>query len=479
MIKKTVLTVVLVIALMIVGFIFLLRGCLAGYDERSAIVPAMYFEKDGKSVVFTIVKFDECTSYKSSGGMTQKSVSTSYYIQINDAVTGENLDKKKIKTHGRIKNHPVSLMGKGGGNAWVFIGEPMAFDPFTLEKIADKSIIEARNPALAGKMPDARTYYNFHSNTGELYITATNGQAYVMSTSTLLATVVDEDAVNIDPVMAKVKALEKKIKDLGEEDRAWYDKFREFNRLYNARKISYEVYQDSTRSFNRRNDTIAAIRKKIAEEMEAWKDQADEIRDRQRDIEQMNRGNGVSYTDMSVASDTFNGRWYGLMMAADLEKRSKDFQYRPVYTETSRNKLYGASVRLKDPDNRSKKLLVDEPEKMNSDVFLQGGFMLDKANALPIHLSGKDGFIICYREKVGHDGAIMLARIDLEGHTVWTVNTKLTEFLDWIFTGKRLVVFGKDNKELSSGQANVLLNIDLSNGSQTIHDFFTDKMRKP
>ena len=88
MIKKLSLKIGLGILVVIAGFVLLLRGCLAGYDERSAIGPSLYFKKEGKEVVFSIVQYQKAISYKSGGGMTTKSVSTTYYLQTNNAVTG-------------------------------------------------------------------------------------------------------------------------------------------------------------------------------------------------------------------------------------------------------------------------------------------------------------------------------------------------------------------------------------------------------
>ena len=50
MLKKGLFGGAIVIIAIVAGFIFLLRGCLSGYDERSAITPVLYFEKDGKAV---------------------------------------------------------------------------------------------------------------------------------------------------------------------------------------------------------------------------------------------------------------------------------------------------------------------------------------------------------------------------------------------------------------------------------------------
>jgi hypothetical protein len=173
-----------------------------------------------------------------------------------------------------------------------------------------------------------------------------------------------------------------------------------------------------------------------------------------------------------------NGKWYGLLTGADLDKFDSRFQYRSVYTETARNKMYSAAVTVKDPSKKAFELQIGEPAKLNDAVYLQGGFLLDRNTALPIHLHHEDGFIVTYREKVGNDGNIVLARVDLSGNAKWSLNTKLPQFLDWIYTGNRLVIFGVDNKELSSDEANLLVIVDLNTGAMVVHDYFKDKMRK-
>jgi hypothetical protein len=477
MVRKIVIPGILVVAAFVVGFIFLLKGCLAAYDERSALTPALYFEKDNKAVVFTIVKFEEATSYKSGGGMTSKTVSTNYFIQINDAGTGERLQKKKIKHHQDVKNFPVTTLGDGGGRAWVFIGEPMAFDPFTLEKIADKKIIEERNPALKGKMPEQSSYYVYNNASNELLITATDGLKYSLSTTTLTATPVDDEDIAKSPLQARIKELEKKQKGLEEQYTAAYARYRENIDRLREKKISSNAYYDSGRVFNREQDTINVMQKMVRNELDDLKDLENADRDRQRDIENLTRSS-KSYTSICTAADTMDGKWYGLLAGADLEKFDDRFRYRNVYTETARNKMYSAAVTVKDASKKAVELQIGEPAKLNDAVYLQGGFLLNRNTALPIHLKNGEGFIITYREKVGNDGNIILARVDLEGNAKWSVNTRLSRFLDWIYTGKRLVVLGVDNKELSSDEANLLIIIDLDNGGMLVHDYFKDKMRK-
>jgi len=477
MLKKGLFGGALVIIAIIAGFIFLLRGCLSRYDERSAMAPVLYFEKADKGIVFSIVKYGKATSYKSNGGSTYKSMSVNYFIQANDAETGEVVAVKKIKHNSDIKFHPVTVIGTGNGKAWVFMNELMAFDPFTLEKIADKDIIEAKNPQMRGKMPGEKNYYVYNDANDEITITATDGIKYTLSTSSLLATAIDEEEIGKDPVEAKFKALKKMEAALNEKYTTYYERYRAFNKLYAEKKISYAAYLDSGRNFNRLQDSISEMKKSISGEVSDFADLSRATKDRQREIDNLKTGS-KSYTNICTGVDTFNSKWYGLLSGTDLEKPETRFRYMAVYTETARNKLYGAGISLRDSTKKAVELVIGEPEKINDAVYLQGGFLLDKNTALPIHLKNDDGFLICYREKVGHNGNIILSRVDLKGNIKWTFNTKLIEFTDWVYTGKRLIILGNDNKEISSSDANLLISINIQTGKAVMHDYFTDKVRK-
>jgi hypothetical protein len=474
--KKGIFGGVIVIIAIIAGFIFLLRGCMSRYDERSAITPALYFEKDGKAVVFTVIEYGEATSYKSGPGGTFKSMSTSYYLQANDATTGEVTANKKVKHSSDIKFRPVTVMGAGNNKAWVFIGELQGYDPFTLEKFADKEIIETKNPQLKGKMPDEERYYEYDHLSNSILITATDGMKYLLSTADLKATGIDEDNISKNPLEAKIKTLKKQEEALEEQYRAGYDRYLAYTQLYTEKKINYAAYLDSGKNFNRLQDSISKWKDNIRNEMGDLDDLKDADRDIQNKIKDL-MGSSKSYGSICTAVDTFNGKWYGLLSAEDLEKPDTRFRYRSVYKETARNKFYNAAVTVKDSTRKAIELEVAGPEKINDAVYLQGGFLFNKITGLPIHLKSEDGFIVCYKEKVGNTGTIMLSRVDLKGNAKWAINTMLTEFQDWICTSNRLIILGKDNKEISSGNANLLMIIDLQNGKAVKHDYFTNKMR--
>src|SRR5689334_20481085 len=129
MLRKIALGGIVIIGVFIAGFMFLLRSCLSRYDERSVISAPLLFEENGKTVVFSLVKFEKTTSYQQNAGFIRKSVNTSYTLQINDAGTADKLLEQPLKTHQEIKSYPVEIIGASKNLAWVFAGELMAFNP--------------------------------------------------------------------------------------------------------------------------------------------------------------------------------------------------------------------------------------------------------------------------------------------------------------------------------------------------------------
>jgi hypothetical protein len=482
MLKKYTIRGIIILAGIIIGFIYLLRSCLAKYDERSAMSGSagsmqsvLYFEKGENKIVFSIVQFQKTISYSRSGGFVRKSVSTTYYVQTNNAITGEKIETKKVKHSSDVKNYPVTTLGKAGDNAWVFIGEPIAYNPFTLEKIADKKMIEEKNAVLRGKMPEARQYYDFNAATAELIITATDGTKYTVNTSSLAAIAINEEDIAKSPAEIKIAALSKEEKKLRELNEQAYNRFRELNKLYSEKKLSYKAYTDSTRDFDKKRDTIYAMQRRINEEINSLESQQYNYNDEMRRVESF-KNSSKSYGSICTDGDTVNGKWYGLLAPSKLEKFYNRFRYNNVYEETSRNKLYTAAYSTIDAGKSSAYTKIEEPQKVNDAVYLQGGFLFNPETALPLHW--QNNFIVCYKESVGNAGNIMLALVDTNGTSKWNTNTKLSSFTTWLYTGSSIIVFGTDNKELSSGEINVMNIINLQNGSMVTYDYFTDKVRK-
>jgi hypothetical protein len=474
MLRKIVFGGVFVIALIIFGFILLLRSCLSKYDERSVISTPLVIEKNGKTVVLSIVKFDKTTSYSRNGGFVRKSVSSSYYLQNNDGTSGEKLQSKKIKKHSEIKWFPIDILGVSNDTAWLFAGELMAFDPFTLEKLADAASLEIKNPSLKGKLPDQPRYYEFDKSNGTIRITLRDGDQYELNTTTMMA--VPSKEKEKDPGKTRKNELEKLLEMIRGMNDSNYSRFRNANKLYSERKLSVKTYKDSSDRFQRERELISKKEDSIRSLVQHVNEEADRIREQQRFAEMLHTSR--SFSQLKVNSDSFNKKWYGLFTTSELRNVGLQFEYRKVYGDIDRNQLFSAQITQKDSSDKFSKWFISGEKRQLSNLFyLQGGFLLDIDSGKPIHLSAPDGFLIVSKDQIGNEGKIVLSKVDINGKQSWSVNTKLKEFSYWTIYKRNLYLFGADNNELSSGEINVMHIIDLDNGHIATHDFYSDKNR--
>lgn len=469
---RPILFILLTIGLFIAGLLFLIRGCLSKYDERSAIPVSLYFEKDGKGVIFSLVKFDKTTSYQQNGGFTSKSVNTSYFIQNNDALTAQKLSDKKIKEHRDIKYHPVEIMGAANGQAWVFMGELMAFDPFSLEKKADLTIIQEKNPSLKERLPSERRFYVFDRNDGNIHITAADGSRWNLNTSTLLASA-EEDPRENNGDNKEVALLKKQMKqNQAAQDSLMEQKLRKPSRMLAAKEINMQQYRKLMEGFNEERSVLYKVRDSLQGQLskaEAGQRSGDDIR---RKIESLQGKTGSSFSQVKVNMDTANGKWYGLYTKSELEKLWDRVQNQPAYEETARRQLYITTY----SPGRNGDVVFDKEQaaKANaSSFFLDGGFLLNKNTGTPVRLSSA-AFLIVHKDIIGNEGKIQVSRVDTEGKIAWTFNSNLKAWADWILTDKQFFIFGTDNTKLSSGDINVLLSVNLATGKSVKYDYFTD-----
>lgn len=469
--RKPVIISLLVIAGIVTGFIFLLKGCLAKYDERSVKTPALVFEKKGKISVFGIVEFQKTSSYSQKGGMVNKTVNTNYYIQSNDGITAAMLLSKKIKNHLAIKNFPVEVLGASGELAWVFMGELMAFDPFSLEMKANKLILEEKNPVLKSKFPAERQYYRFNRHDQQIYFTATDGSKWKLNTVSLTATPAVYNN-NESPLQTAITNLDRRSKNINDEiDSLYQQKSKRASAAYAAKQISYAEYRQSldeyyerSRSWRDIKDSVDAERRKL----EAMKRKNDDI---ERTIDNLQHA-GISFSSLKSNQDTLSPNWLGLYSAEELNKISDRVSSQTIPDETARRSLFSAEYMI----GKNGEFLFNKAAVKNSspESYLDGGFLIDKATAKPFYLSNQS-LLIVHKDQVGKEGNILITRIARDGKQGWTCNTKLAGWSDWIFSCNRLYVFGVTNKNLSSNESNLLLCIDLQHGTAAKYDYFTQK----
>ncbi|HEV7780855.1 MAG TPA: PA2928 family protein [Chitinophagaceae bacterium] len=478
MAKRLAFRIVIITVLAATGFIFLLRSCLAKFDERAAIGGGgssqaasqfLVFEKDGKGVIFSLVQYDRTTSYSRKGGSTNKSIVRTFYAQTNDLATAAKTGSQKIKKGHDIKAYPVELMGAASDKAWLFAGELMAYDPFTLTRLADAAIIEEKNPVLKGKLINERRYYEFDNDSKQIRITAADGSIYDLNPNTLVASAADEGKT-VNAADKKIKELDKYTADLREVQKAAYDRLREANRKYQEKLLSAKQYSDSA-------DAIGKEVKPMDRQFDSLEVLIRDVKSQQRTEEQTinrkknARRTGGGFTGMKTNTDTLYGRWYALFTNEELEKAGEHFDHQALYNESARNKLFTAVVTLKE----NNWIIAGEKTTAGEAVYLQGGFLLSKETGLPVHL--QNGFLIVHKDRIGNDGVVQLTRITTDGKQMWSISTGLKEFYDWQLRGDKLIVAGTDNKDLSSGEVNLLQVINLQNGAVVAYDFFTDKIR--
>jgi hypothetical protein len=472
--KKPLFIVVTTIVVMFGGVFLLIRGCLSKFDERSAIPPVISFERSGKTILFAVVNHETATSYSNKGGLVQKSVSRTYYIQTNDATNASRIAEKKIRNSGDIKNWPVAILGKSSDHAWIFMDELMAFDPFTLEQFAGKKIIEEKNPQLAGKLPAEKQYYEFDAPNERVLITTTDARHWSLDTKSLVAKLVSSEETAKGKSI--IKSLEKTEKQINDSLEALTDRRNNtFTAAYNNQQISYkeysrlnEIYEATRDLLEHQRDSIGQL-KRSSEKMQRDQD------DRQRVIENLERAN-QSYSSIYANQDTFHSNWIGLYANAEMEDLYDRFQYSTAHEETSRRSLRFSTATY-EPKYDAWMIDRDHAVVKGQLDFLQGGFLLDNRSGLPVHLENPDGYLVVSRSQVGREGKIIITRLGLDGKSLWEVNTGLSSWTGWSFSAKYLAVGGTDNKELSSDEMNVLMSIDLQTGHFSTYDYFKDKVR--
>jgi hypothetical protein len=458
----------LAIMALVVLFVFSLRSCLSKYDERSVKSKPLVFSQNEKTMIFTIVQHDKTTSYRQRGNMVSKSISSTYFLQTNDGVNGNKIAELKIKKHSEMKSYWVEVLGACHNTAWLYIDELLAYNPFSLEKIADQKSIEEKNPFLKDKLPKERRYYKLVDNT--ILITALDGITYELSPITLQASVVSS---NESAIEKQKKAMHKELTIVRQQNNAAYSRFRENNRQYALGKLALQVYKDSSNVFDNQKKYLASKEDSINTALKNLNNAIAKedvfVKSRKESI-----NNHPFFNSIKINSDTINGKWFGLFNEVDIEKQTGTFYYNTATTETSQNKFYTSKLIASSNNNW---LVGEDKELYNTHSYLQGGFLLNTEDGMPIHLSQPDGYLIASKNQIGSDGVILLSRIDHNGKQHWQINTGLKEFLAWTKVKNLFYVFGADNKELTGAQINVLHIIDLSSGSSITHDYFVDSNR--
>lgn len=461
--RKLVWGSLLVIAAFVAGLLFLIRGCLSQYDERSAIGPVLFFSGKERQILFSIIQSEEATSYSQKGGFTQKTVSTTYFIQNNDVATAEKISVKQVKQHKDIRSFPVETIAAWGQLAWVYMGELIAFDPFTLEKKADTEILEKLNPASKGLWPQERRYYDFDARQRRLSVTLADGSRWLLDSVTFLLKPFSETRRADDPDQQISYWREQVQAGLCQQDSIYL--------LQRQQKITPLQLVQVRRHIQQQRDSLYTL---IRNGEKAQRVQLELYR-RQ---DQLSERYYPSYSQMHTSIDTIGGRLYAVLSASEMKQANVRIQWQQAYGDAVRRMLYTAPYFI----NQYGEAEFEKTTELHlgaADFLLDGGFLLDKTTALPIRLHNPDSWLFIHKNRVGREGTIVLKRIDQSGTIRWQFDTGLTEWAYWLWAGDRLLVLGADNKELGHQQTHLLWTIALDDGSVRGYDYFSDTPRRP
>ena len=218
----------------------------------------------------------------------------------------------------------------------------------------------------------------------------------------------------------------------------------------------------------RKRDSIGELKRHVEKDQRNYED-------RQRAIENL-QGNSISYNSIVLNNDTINGNWYGIYSNAEMEKLYNRFQYSNAYEETARRKLRKAGIRF---EAKYDAWMIDNEnaQTQGSLEFLQGGFLMNRLTATPLHLSNPDAFIVLSRSQIGREGKIIITKLGVDGKKYWEFNSGLSDWTGWMLSGNYLIITGTDEKELSSGEINLLITLNMQTGQAKMYDYFKDKTR--
>jgi len=387
---------IIVIGGFVVLLIFGIRGCLSKYDERSALSPVVYVEKDGKKILVSLVKFSKTTSYSQSGGFIRKSVSDEYYLQTNDAITGKKTGDVELDLPSHLTQYPVEVLGSSGSQVWLFANELMLYDAFTLKKLADVEMLEKKNTTLAGKFPAEKRYYEFVKEESTVKFIAIDGTPWILDTKTLLA------------------------------------------KPYTSRK------QDDT--------------------------EKGELASRIKSLCRYD----IHFSQMKLNQDTTNGEWFGLYSGNEFNNLNDRVYINASYGEDERRQLLTGRC----DSSRYNQVYLDKKNVKQitaAGYYLDGGFLLNKQNGHLIHPENSRSYLVVSKSQIGNQGSIIISCVSPDGYVAWKYDTELSQWTDWQCQNNRLYIYGRNNKDLSSGESNLLLILDLKNGSTQWYDYFEDK----
>jgi hypothetical protein len=438
-----------VIVGLVLGFFFLLRGCLSKWDSYG-VMGWPGITEDQKSMVF-VKSYSKTTSYSNQGGFVRKSYSTTYYLEKVELATGKVTKKVKLMSQGKIKKGGLNCYGGYKDRLWIFANFLRAYDMNTLEQVVKVEDIENKNPQLKGKMPVESQYYDEHINLGYITITALDGDKYNIMLDDLRAELVNDQAFNREEFNQSIKTEQEEVK--AKMDSLYAD--------YRNNKFSYD-------KFNEKQDRLSNIIDSLGEIAKNAEDEFDYKKQIQDDLDDFDIFFSDGIDDWTINKDTMGG--YGFLMDKK-DPKDDDFDFSNFSSAGSETEKNSVFKMLLEPNKKSHskydRLKVVKTEALK-ERYLQGAFMVDYKTARAFRTVDPGGYIIFSRDIIGNKGKLLISRISFDGKQLWQTDAKMSFGVSFAFATKtHLIVGGIINQDAKPAfvDADALRIIDLKTGS--------------
>lgn len=448
---STFLWLMVIVGGLVIGFIFLMRSCLAQWDTFGTVGwPGV--TEDQKTLVI-VKSYSKTNSYSHQNGVTHISQSTTYYLEQIDLATGKMTKKTKLMNQRKVKGG-LQCFGGYKNKMWIFANYLRAYDMNTLEQVIKLEDIENKNPQLKGKMPTENQYYDAHVNLGYITITAQDGDKYRIMLDDLHAELIDE----------KEESFEAFSKDFEKDKEAINARIDSLNAAYYSMN-DYRKYDEMSVV----RDKFYAIRDSIQRVEENARELFQAQQDLTRELEEFDSWSSSDMGDWVINKDTTGG--YGYLLTKD-EPNDKNFDFtnfNSYGSESDKVKLYKMKIENnKDSHSLYDRLIVVNQEEATSEKYLQGGILKNFRTARAQQLKNPGGYILFSRDVIGNKAKLIVTRIDLNGKKLWQTDALMSfEVKFAMTTDNHLIICGiiDQDKSPSYGVSDGLRIIDLKTGT--------------
>jgi hypothetical protein len=444
----------LLIISVVVGFIFLIRGCLAKYDEYYQFDAARGFHSSKGDVIVYLKEKYKVNSYSSGGGMTSISGTPYYYLETRDAASLKLLKSTKFEDISDPVKRTPHVIGCDDKSIWIFQGKIMAFDALTHEMVCTKEKLEETNPALKDNLPEDMSYYKYNYIHGRLEVTTKNALHFSIS-KTFKAQKINDVESDENQEIVDLKNLEKNIKEQRDI------------KAKNGDRSSFNEYY-------KLDDSIRKIEKLIDKK----KDDIKDIKEYNKKIQESRSKGFDNAQNNLVNAVVLDSTIYALLSEKDLAENNSNFYFRKIYSDEVQRQLYRSNFNeLEKNDGFFERCKISERKLVNNNIsFLKGGFLLDKENLEPIKLSNPLSWLILSAKEVGNKSKLILQRVNEQGIAIWTKELPIIDFSDMVLAGDNLVMFTNDGVKITNDDnRNWIISLNLKTGDFILLDLAENK----